>query len=74
MQLTPERIEALATERSGQITASTEDGRTFRVEFPISTKAASFYDLMVDRLRSRQGVSFQDANRCIVVVTLPEED
>lgn len=72
-KLTPERLDRMAVECRGKITSVSADGRMVVAEFPISTRAASFYDDVVTSLRTDEGVEFSDAARCVVVVTLPEE-
>ena len=73
MKLTAERVERIAEENGGRITAANDQGTCFRVEFPVSTRAAGFYDDMVTRLRDDKGVEFTDPARCVVLVTLTEE-
>jgi hypothetical protein len=70
--LTPEKVEKLAAATQGTITNVSADRTQFRVEFPISTRAASFYDEIATAMRSTSGVDYEGGYGCIVLVTLPE--
>ena len=72
-KLTPERLDRMAVECRGKITSVSADRRQVVAEFPLSTRAASYFDDVVTSLRTDEGVEFSDPTRCIVIVTLPEE-
>ena len=60
------RFEKVIAEHNGRITARDDAGTVFRVDFPISTRAAGFYDDMISR---NVNAELQTGNNwCTVVV------
>jgi hypothetical protein len=62
-----EKLHRAVTETNGTIIAANDEGTSYRIEFPISTRAASFFDDAITRGWEAQ---FQDPARCIVTVQL----
>jgi hypothetical protein len=66
---TAQQISDFAAEHNGTLAACNDAETQFRVEFPINTRAAGFFDEMVSRYRSDAGVTFDDPAECVVIIT-----
>jgi hypothetical protein len=62
-----EKLHRSVNQTNGTITAANDEGTRYRIEFPLSTRAASFYD---DAITYGWEATYQDPARCVVVVNL----
>jgi|1185.fasta_scaffold1181745_1 hypothetical protein len=65
---TAHQISEFAAPHLGTLMAYDDAETQFRVEFPVSTRAAGFFDEMVSRYLSDEPVTYDDPAMCVVII------